>query len=152
MLNVLRTFPSTPQTKLVLISSTGLSESSHAALPLLMKPMYGYLLRGPHADKLGMERVVSHAAGWNWTDEEVSSEILPAQWGAGGPAAGSLKEVLVVRPAFLTDGEATEKYRAEDKDMPGAYTIRRRDVAHFIVEDGLKNWEKWGGKCVRIAY
>ena len=70
---------------------------------------------------------------------------------------GYLKEVLILRPALYTDGECRaesagkKSYRAKDEEISG-YTISRKDVAHFIVEDGLKNWDTWRGKCVRLMY
>lgn len=157
MLNVLATMPRTgPQPKLILISSTGLSKASHAQLPLPLKLMYGYLLRVPHADKLGMERAVAHVAGWTWEDEEPKPEIMPEGWSARLPEVGFATEVLVVRPALLTDGKCKAdeggKYRAEEREVPSGYSVSRRDVAHFIVESGLKDWAKWKGKCVRMAY
>ena len=48
--------PTSPQPKLVVISSNGLTDASHDSLPFLLKPLYSYGLRGPHADKLIMER------------------------------------------------------------------------------------------------
>lgn len=155
-----------PQPKLILISSTGLSKSAHNALPLAMKPMYAYLLRSPHKDKLGMERVVHYAAhGWVWPKEdgEPLVTILPPGWkskldGERAEDGGFLTDVVVVRPSMLTDGDCKadkkgdKAYRAEEKEVASGYTVSRRDVAHFIVEKCLPRWEKWNGKCVRVAY
>lgn len=155
-----------PQPKLILISSTGLSKSAHNALPLAMKPMYAYLLRSPHKDKLGMERVVHYAAhGWVWPKEdgEPLVTILPPGWkskldGERAEDGGFLTDVVVVRPSMLTDGDCKadkkgdKAYRAEEKEVASGYTVSRRDVAHFIVEKCLPQWEKWNGKCVRVAY
>ena len=71
---------------------------------------------------------------------------------------GAFPRVLILRPALYTDGECrgdkkgVDGYRVGDGSLPGAYTIGRRDVAHFITEQGLKNWEKWEGKCAVIGY
>lgn len=135
---------------------------SHDALPLLLKPLYGYLLRSPHIDKVGMERAVAHTAGWTWEEEEPKSEIVGEGWKERVGEAGWLKEVCVVRPALLTDGECKadkepgkknkEPYRAELKEVESGYTVSRRDIAHFVVERALKEWDTWNGKCVRVAY
>lgn len=169
MLNVLSTMPtsstgadtSAPQTKVILLSSMGLTKAAHAKLPLLLKPLYGLLLKTAHADKLGLERVIYHAAGWTWPagEAEPTADILPPGWEKRLPgASGYLKSVLIVQPALYTDGvckadtaDGKKVYRAEDMDF-SAYTISRRDVAYFIVEDALANWSKWEGKCVRLAY
>lgn len=156
---MLSIFPTTGP-RLITISSTGLSRASHAALPLALKPMYGYLLRSPHADKLGAERVVAHCAGWKWTDEEPSEKILPQGWQEreGLIEPGKLKHLVVVRPALLTDGSckadgATKiPYRTVDGELDGGYTISRKDVAHFLVEGVLPQWDQWEGKCISIAY
>ena len=105
-----------------------------------------------------MERAVAYAAGWDWADEEPKSEIVGEGWKERLGQGGWLKDVCVVRPALLTDGVSKadegkgKSYRAEDKELSGGYTVSRRDVAHFVVEKALKEWDSWKGKCVRIAY
>lgn len=158
MINLLVTFPTTqsPPPKLIMISSSGVTRASHAALPLVVKPFYGFFLKGPHEDKLGMERVAAHAAGWTWGDGEPSQRILPSGWQSRVGEHGIAKETVVLRPSAFTDGECTagkaKSYRAADNDLKGAYTISRRDVAHFIVERCLKEWGTWRGKYVSLAY
>lgn len=165
MLNLLSTMPrdaSKPQPKTILLSSTGLHKAARAVLPLPYKPLYK-LMKVPHDDKLGMERVVAYAAGWTWIGDEPGPHVLPVGWQARFPQAGFLQSqsALILQAALLTDGACKADdaglagkaiYRAEDRDITGAYTISRRDVAHFIAEDALKHWDKWGGKVVRIAY
>ncbi|KAK7455304.1 hypothetical protein VKT23_011177 [Stygiomarasmius scandens] len=65
LLNVLRTMPPTskrPLPRIITISSTGLTKTSHESVPLLLKPMYSFLLA---KDRVGVERVASHVCGWN---------------------------------------------------------------------------------------
>ncbi|KII93363.1 hypothetical protein PLICRDRAFT_101613 [Plicaturopsis crispa FD-325 SS-3] len=158
-LNVLSTLPSPPP-KLIACSSTGLTKESHAALPLAWKPIYGWLLAQPHRDKCGLERIAAHVAGREWTDTEPGDEIMGAGWRARQdlPAPGTLSNILIVRPAFLTDGQCKadagkgKGYRVKEWDMESAYTISRKDVAHFIVEGALKHWSDYGGKVVSVAY
>lgn len=106
-----------------------------------------------HKDKAGLERVLAHVSGRAWNDPEPDVDIVGERWAEqeGTPAYGTLPDVVVVRPPLLTDGEAAGKYRLGEGGK-GYYTVSRRDVAHFIVEDLLKeSWAKWKGECVAIA-
>ncbi|KAF7361612.1 NAD(P)-bd-dom domain-containing protein [Mycena venus] len=169
LLNVLctmQTYPDAPQPKMIIISSTGLTPSAHKELPVLLKPLYGVVLAAPHKDKIGMERAIAHCAGWTWdqkTDGPVEEEILGEGWmqRKGLPPPGSLKRMLVIRPALLTDGkceadEAAAKgkgkvaYRVSEKEL-GGYMISRKDTAHFVV-DALTRWDEFGNKRVNISY
>ncbi|KAG6844434.1 hypothetical protein H0H87_006975 [Tephrocybe sp. NHM501043] len=165
LLNALSTLPS-PYPKIITISSTGLTHSSHAALPLPLKPLYGYLLASPHRDKVGAERLVSHLAGWKWNsneDGEPAEEVLDTagRWKSteGLPPANSLGDnVLIIRPALLTDGEClAEKkdgkrtYRVSEDEL-GGWTVSRQDVAHFVADTALNRWGEFKGKRVSIAY
>jgi hypothetical protein len=168
LLNAISTHPASfSQPKIIALSSTGLTKSSHSNLPFIQKPLYKYLLNGPHSDKVGMEKVISHCAGWEWKDGDVKNDILSEgdEWKEGLPAAGTLKSVVVIRPALLTDGECKadklvgkdkkgkgkEAYRVKEGDI-GGYIVSRKDVAHFVVEGVLAEWKKWEGKCASIAY
>ncbi|KAK0239490.1 hypothetical protein EDD85DRAFT_766226 [Armillaria nabsnona] len=162
-LNLICTIPHTATPKIVAISSTGLTHESHASLPLLLKPLYGYLLAGPHKDKLGMERVIAHCAGWDWNtkdDGEPEEKIMGPAWREreGLPAAGSLKNIMVVRPALLTDGaclaDGSNKpaYRLSDKEIKGGYTVSRKDVAHFVVDAVSNRWNDFVDKRISIVY
>jgi len=162
LINVLITFPSL-DTKLILITSTGLTRTSHASLPFALKPLYGWLLDVPHKDKVGAERVLHHCAGWHWDskdDGEPGPEVLGADWTRteGLPAPGSMKHVLIIRPALLTDGDClAEKkqgksaYRVSEKEL-GGYTVSRKDVAHFIADAVMNRWIEVEGKILKIAY
>ncbi|KAJ7902172.1 hypothetical protein B0H14DRAFT_2670236 [Mycena olivaceomarginata] len=170
LLNVLCTipeYPDAPQPKIIVISSTGLTPSAHDALPCLLKPLYGVVLAAPHKDKIGMERAIAHCAGWTWdpkADGEVAEDILGEGWmeRKGLPAAGSLKSMLVVRPALLTDGKcvadelvtkgkAKPAYRVGEQEL-GGYTISRKDVAHFVVDALTTRWDELRNKHVNVAY
>ncbi|TFY60016.1 hypothetical protein EVJ58_g5413 [Rhodofomes roseus] len=167
LLNLVTTIPDalrTPsaQPRFVIISSIGITRAAHAELPLLLKPFYGYFLRGPHVDKLAMERVIAHCAGWRWDAETPDTEILPATWTSlpNLPAFGELTHVVAIRPALLTSGACKadakkgrkEPYRLKDGELGDGYTISREDVAHFLVEGLLSNWAQWEGKAAHIAY
>ena len=154
-----------PQPRIIAISSTGVTHTSNAALPLLLRPMYGYLLAEPHKDKMGLERLVSYCAGWPWDvkeDGEPGEDIMGSQNWMNDPelpAAGSLKKVLVIRPAFLTDGECKADkvedskpgYRVSATDFSG-WTVSRKDVAHFVVQAAFTRWMEFENRCVTVAY
>ncbi|KAF5364600.1 hypothetical protein D9758_005545 [Tetrapyrgos nigripes] len=156
-----------PYPKVITISSTGLTRNSHAALPILLKPLYGWLLDLPHQDKLGAERIVSHVCDMEWDPRDGPKEnILPQGWQdfAGLPPKGSLRNnVLLVRPALLTDGECLADKNAKKGDKPpyrvkdvndgeiSGYTVSRKDVGHFVAQAVLEKWEEFGGKIVNIA-
>jgi hypothetical protein len=165
ILNALETLPS-PDVKIIVLSSTGLTRASHARLPLLLKPLYAYLLALPHRDKLGMEKAIAHCAGHPWdpqNDPKNVDEIMGgADWQSRLPAAGSLHNILVIRAALLVDSEAQADKSAEElkgkqpyrvqSENEGGYTVSRKDVAHFIVEGALTDWQKLADKVVSIAY
>ncbi|KAJ3937581.1 MAG: hypothetical protein NXY57DRAFT_365338 [Lentinula lateritia] len=163
LLNVLCTMPSQqPKPRLITISSTGLTHSSFALIPFILKPLYA-LLSVPHKDKVGAERVIAHCAGWKWevdSDEEPGDDILGERWleRDGLPAAGSFKNVLVIRPSLLTDGDCkAEKggkknaYRVKEGDF-SAWTVSRKDVGHFVADAVLNRWSEFENKLVTIGY
>ncbi|KAF9060957.1 hypothetical protein BDP27DRAFT_1338890 [Rhodocollybia butyracea] len=165
LLNILCTMPTQDSPpKSIIISSAGFNHSSYAALPLLMKPLYAYLLKGPLKDKMGAERAIAHCTGWNWDTEhdgEPSDEIMGQGWTErkGLPAKGTLKNVLVIRPVMLTDGECkaekkenTAGYRVKAGDIAGGWTVSRKDVAHFVANAALNRWDEFSDKCISIAY
>ena len=84
----------------------------------------------------------------------------------GMPEEGSLGRVVIVRPAFLTAGpckgdeiDGSDKkvgqrgYRVfDDEKSSEGWTISRRDVAHFISEQALEDWDRYEGKRVTVMY
>ena len=94
------------------VTSMGVTPESHATIPLALKPLYNGLLPAIHADKLGMERLLSHCGGLPWLSKnEPNKEILPDGWQSapGLPAQGDLKHVVVIRPCRLVGiGEGIE--------------------------------------------
>jgi hypothetical protein len=154
------------QTKIITLSSIGLTRTSHDSLPLAIKPLYGWLLNAPHEDKAGAERAMAYCTGWSWNTEkdgEPNADIMGENWQDGLPSAGSLKKALVIRPALLTDGKCVaekpqkegkqpkEPYRVSEGEL-GGYTISRQDVAHFVVDVILNKWAQYENKIVNIGY
>ena len=107
---------------IVAISSTGILSTKNL-LPLPLKPLYK-LLHIPHEDKIVMENVISQ-------------EYVPGKW-------------TLVRAALLKDGERTGKYRVGETEV--GYTIRRKDVADFIVRECIEGDGKWLGKRPVVVY
>lgn len=164
--NVLSTMPaelreSVSQPKFIVVASNGITHSSHKQLPIVVKPLYSFLLESPHADKFALERLIAHCAGWEWSDGEPHPDVMPLEL-LSDANLPQLRHIIVLRPALLTDGackaDKTEgsagktPYRAQGSDLKGAYTISRRDVAHFMTEKALRNWDEWEGKCITLAY
>ncbi|KAG8925002.1 hypothetical protein FRC01_010811 [Tulasnella sp. 417] len=156
LLNLLSVVPHdlATQPKIVAVTSNGVLAESHKNIPFLAKGFYA-LISVPHADKLGMERVFHWSAGWpeeSWKDGDPEAHILPQGWEERlGGKPGWLKSFVIVRPAILTDGEVTAKYKAGE-NVPGLWTISRKDIAHFISNDVLKDWSKWEGKAVSVGH
>ncbi|KAI8982943.1 hypothetical protein BD414DRAFT_491666 [Trametes punicea] len=170
LLNLLRTMPASlrepaSQPRFIVVTSRGITHASHDTLPCALKPFYNYVLAGPHADKLGAERVLAHCMGRPWSSEadgEPKETVLPRDWKSlpGLPAEGELKHVVIVRPALLTNGECNgdnakegkAPYKAVAGEIDSGYTVSRRDTAHFIVNGAVNNWEKWEGQGVCLVY
>jgi hypothetical protein len=154
VLNVLRAVgPTNLRPRLVVVASTGVTTASHRSLPLLMKPLYSWLLPGAFADKRGMETLVHHAIGKEYDANQTPGiDILPEGWKNDLPPAGWLKSSVIIRPAMLTDGAMTKNYRVVHGDDFTSYTISRSDVGHFIVEDLLPEWSKYEGNVIAIGY
>jgi hypothetical protein len=158
LLNVLCEMPKTsPLPKIITLSPSGVTRSSRAKVPFLLKPFYGYLINQPIQDKLASERVIYHCAGWEWNtamDGEPVEDIPGKGWEnrEGLPTPGSLKDsAMIVRAALLTDGEEKGVYKAGAGEV-GGWTVSRKDVAHFIVDAVTNKWEEYGGRQVSIAY
>ncbi|KAF8877043.1 hypothetical protein BD779DRAFT_1558843 [Infundibulicybe gibba] len=155
-----------PQPRMITISSMGLTPHSHAAMPLPMRVLYGAMLDVPHRDKVGAERIIAHCTGWAWdkiADREPPEEIMgPGDWTQrpGLPAPGTLNSVLVIRPALLTDGDCRADkakargkpaYRVSEPDI-STWTVSRKDVAHFVADAVLNRWHEFENKRVTIGY
>ncbi|KAF9643626.1 hypothetical protein BDM02DRAFT_3104173 [Thelephora ganbajun] len=156
ILNVLCTMPdSVPRPKLIAATSIGVTKDS--PLPLVYKPLYGYLLREPHADKLGLERVLAHVSGREWNDREPRTEITTVdevKWQdrKGLPPFGSL-EILILRLPIFADSnhKSAPLPLTTNAGLSGTYTISREEVAHFIAESAVKSWDQFKGKAVTVS-
>jgi len=179
LLNALSTIPSSlpQQPRILVITAAGITPTSHASLPFVVKPLFKHFVAVPHADKLGAEKVLHYlTAGlpsWNpSTDGEPPAEVLPSGWErttGGLPQPGTLQHVMILRPSILTDGESLgDKYDVEDNRAKGkktkttyrvsaegdlgGYTVSRKDVAHFVADVVLNRWDTFENKIVNISY
>ncbi|CAE6452416.1 unnamed protein product [Rhizoctonia solani] len=134
LLSVVQASPVRP--RLVAITSNGLDHRSHSLLPLALRIFYGWFLRQPHEDKIGLESNIKQAtSSEGWLDP---------------------KNAVIVRPALLTSGKCVadtkpNAYRVGE-ELGSAWTVSRADVGHFVVEKVLEDWNKWAGKAWVIAY
>ncbi|PWN34580.1 uncharacterized protein FA14DRAFT_31848 [Meira miltonrushii] len=118
---------------LIVVASNGIGKSTHDALPMLLKPMYGNFLKYPHMDKEKMERFLHTSYGIQSSD---FNPIPSAEKSKEHPAL--VKErLIVVRPSLLTSGAAKSSVRSSAKTLPSAYTVSRKDVGNFIAGDCL---------------
>ena len=78
----------------------------------------------PHVDKIEMENAI-----------------------AGGYESGRW---ILLRPALFMDGEKKGVYRVGETEV--GYSIRRADVADFIVKECINGDGKWLGKRPVLVY
>ena len=111
ILNVFCTMPeSIPRPKFIAATSIGVTKDS--PIPLVYKPLYAYLLREPHVDKLGLERILAHVDGRKWDDREPRADITTVdgvKWQdrRGLPSSGSLEVVVLRLPLFVEQKHKT---------------------------------------------
>ncbi len=153
---------------IVAISTTGLATAKTRDLPVLMIPLYHWLLKIPHDDKQAMEEVL--------IDQQTKKKKEEV------PIRGS----VILRPSLLTDGEklGVEKVRvgwersissstAQSRDQKGGgkmelgrgmeddgkpavgNTIPRADVGNWIYQSIIHSSttlrDQWVGKAVTLT-
>jgi hypothetical protein len=174
--------PEKIETKVIILTSSGVTRASRALVPIPLKPLFGWFIAHPLADKFASERIVAHVAGWDaedaekpkgkgkeapkykWDgalDPEPSAALTGEGWKnrAGLPARGTLPHAMILRAGLLTDGECRADAAREGKPAYRVaegelcgYTISRKDVAHFIFEAVTKRWSECGDKQVNVVY
>ncbi|KAJ7282763.1 hypothetical protein C8J57DRAFT_1218941 [Mycena rebaudengoi] len=119
MLNVVCTMPPRlyTTTRIIAISSNGLTPEGHAKLPFPMRLLYGYLLTSPHQDKIGLEFVLAHCGGRSYSGEMPGDDIMGLAWKerVGLPPMGALKRVLVRWDEY--EGKASLSHALADPIM-----------------------------------
>ena len=119
-----------PLPKVIVLSAIGVTPSSRSQAPFLLNTLYSYMISLPLQDKLGVERVISHCAGWNWNwkDGDPKEDLIGkgCQEREGLPAPGHLKDAMILRPAMLNNGGCIadsgkdgRPYRAAEGNIKG---------------------------------
>ena len=89
-----------------------------------------------------MERQINTGAGIEHVD-----------FNPTGEDKGMLGNVIIVRPALLTNGEARGLESVNSgKTLPCAWTISRKDVGLFIATNCVQPDSPWRGSGVTVAY
>ncbi|KAL7273793.1 hypothetical protein RUND412_003319 [Rhizina undulata] len=138
ILSVLKSsYPNSPPPVLLAISTTGIDTPRD--IPLLMVPLYHWILPVPHADKKVMEELI-----------------------IAGKEEGVISEYVIVKPGLLTDGPAKgvdgvrAGYEGRVKNGDGrwgdvegvavGYTVSRQDVGAWVFEEVVvRGGGEWGG-------
>ncbi|KAJ1949726.1 hypothetical protein FBU59_001015 [Linderina macrospora] len=107
------------QPRIIMVSSTGVGYNHD--VPFILRGLYKIALATPHKHKLVAETAIKES---------------------GVP-------YTIVRPALLTSGKLTGKYRAEHG--ASGYYVSRADVAHFILEQCILEG-KFVNESLSIAY
>ena len=120
--------------RLVLISTTGISNKGRD-IPIAVMPLYHWMLKIPHKDKLQMEKLVIESQR-KWV-------IIRPSWLLDGKPKG----VDFVRVGF----ECPAKEQI-NKEAVG-YAIDREDVGSWIFKECFEaSGEHWDGKIVTLTY
>lgn len=117
---------------MAIISTTGISEGRED-VPLLMRPLYHWILAIPHADKKVVDQLVMEAATEGKT----------------------ISGYALVRPSLLVDGKSKgmEKIKIGSEENPAVgYVIYRDDVGLWMFEELMKgDASRWNGKKPSIT-
>ncbi|KAI4149300.1 MAG: hypothetical protein L6R39_002538 [Caloplaca ligustica] len=124
---------------LIALSTTGITDSRD--IPILMVPLYHWMLAIPHADKKALEDRIMEARG-----------------------EGTIRDYVIVRPSLFVDGRANGKaeirvgWEGKAPGQPGegaviGYKITREDVGFFVFENVVaKDGGDFVGKKVSITH
>jgi hypothetical protein len=151
LLNVVSTMPGPPR-KLIVVSAAGMTREGYKKTPWMSRFLHDHVLSQPYRDKKAYEQMVAYVSGRPWNEPGDYTDILGSDWKQRVPAAGTYKDIIILRPPKLTNGPLTGEYRVEEGNLDLPKSISRQDVAHFIVEQGIKHWDSWRGKPVSLAY
>ncbi|PYH94521.1 hypothetical protein BO71DRAFT_353148 [Aspergillus ellipticus CBS 707.79] len=105
-----------PPPRFVTLSTTGITQEEKRDLPVLMMPMYHWMLKVPHADKKVMEELI------------FAEMRKPVQERA-------IQDFMMIRPSLLTDGtgDGLHKIRTGTEAQPAVgYVIARYDVGRWL--------------------
>ncbi|KAI1143721.1 NAD(P)-binding protein [Hypoxylon sp. FL0543] len=130
--------------RIVVVSTCGISKAGRD-FPLATLPIYKFMLRVPHEDKVEMERLLLEGAG------------AEAEDGKGkGTGKGYGYSYTIVRPSLLNDEAQPERAirSGVDDKPPVGYAISRDDTGRWIFENLLdgESREEYANKIVTITW
>ncbi|KAF1923323.1 uncharacterized protein M421DRAFT_425986 [Didymella exigua CBS 183.55] len=124
------------------ISTTGISDKGRD-VPLLLYPLYIYVLHVPHEDKRKAEQLLINDDGKHIRDCVVVRPTLLTDVAASG--------VEKLRVGWEWKGAETEKAGIKDKGPELGWTVGRKDVGGWVFEKVVREGG-WEGRCVSLAY
>ncbi|KAF4983932.1 hypothetical protein FDECE_17197 [Fusarium decemcellulare] len=127
------------------ISSTG--HSSHRDQPLILIPLYHWLLPVPQADTAVLEKVTRTAV--TETDSPLGGYVMIRP-----PLLthGRMKGIESIRVGWIWEDDV---YRTDEEEqgVEIGYTISRADLARWMFKELVEgDVQAWNGKCVNLTY
>jgi hypothetical protein len=128
------------------ISSTG--HGSQRDQPLLLIPLYLWLLPIAQEDTAVLEKVVREAA--NEADSPLGGYVMLR---APLLTHGKMKGRESVRVGWIWEDEVFKNQDEEEQGIKIGWTISRLDLAKWMFEELVQgDAYKWKGKCVYLTY
>lgn len=109
------------------------------------------MLSGPHADKEGMEYLFQRAGHFPSPTHLPPTHILPEAGRTAVPES-FVPEVIILRPALLTDGPERGIGKVRADESASVYTISRADVARFITDKCMPGEGEWVNHAPVLGY
>ncbi|KAM5343767.1 hypothetical protein ACJ41O_012304 [Fusarium nematophilum] len=128
------------------ISSTG--HSSRRDQPLLLIPLYWWLLPIPQADTAVLEKVVREAA--KERDSPLGGYVMLRP-----PLLthGQMKGIKSLRVGWIWEDDVFNTKDEKESGIEVGYTISRLDLAKWMFEELVQgDVQRWKGKCVNLTY
>ncbi|BEI83050.1 hypothetical protein CcaverHIS002_0309180 [Cutaneotrichosporon cavernicola] len=146
LLRVLERKPENQRPRIIAVSSMGIGKNHHK-MPFLLRILYPWMLSGPHADKEGMEYLYLRASNIGDTPTPPSTDILSE---ANRGVSRILLELILVRPALLTDGAESGAVRAGEDVY--TYRVSRADVGRWITDNCMPGKGEWVNRAPVLGY
>ncbi|BEJ13746.1 hypothetical protein CspHIS471_0309200 [Cutaneotrichosporon sp. HIS471] len=146
LLRVLERKPENQRPRIIAVSSMGIGENHHK-MPFLLRILYPWMLSGPHADKEGMEYLYLRASNIGGTPTPPPINILSE---ANRDVSRVLPELILVRPALLTDGAESGAVRAGEDVY--TYRVSRADVGRWITDNCMPEKGEWVNRAPVLGY
>lgn len=109
------------------------------------------MLSGPHADKEGLEYLFQRAGNFPTPTQTPPTSILSEADRASLPES-FVPEVIIIRPALLTDGAESGLSKIRAAEGASVWTISRNDVARFITDRCMPGEGEWVNRAPVLGY